>query len=251
MTAPQHPTTKAASHAAAALLTLLAAPAITNAQSFGVVGSTSPIQERVAGSIVLAEGTPATEPGDEIGAFFNDQLVGAQTISAQAPLSFSFIINGDDPSTTDVIEGPALGQTVEFRYFDASRNAVVADVQPLNSLGEELNYTFAGQEVPDLPPGGFPIDLVPTASIDLRLGTATTAPGNGNTGNGDGNNGAAQPAGLDLNGDGRVTIKDAAVVLRIVAGSTLAGVTPAQADVNNDNTVSIADAILILRNRDD
>jgi hypothetical protein len=253
MQRPHHNRTARATVAWA--LAAAAAPAAAIAQSdpgFGVPGST-PVQERVVGVIVLGDGAPDLESADQIGAFFNDQLVGVQSVDPDTR-EFAFIINGDDPETANTAEGPEPGDAVEFRFFDASRNAVNTNVQPLNAAGEPFNYTFDGELLPDLPPGGFPIDLVPTTNIDLRLGDADDTGngggnngGNGGNGGDGGNTGGADP---DINGDGRVTTKDAAIVLRLVVGSSFAGVTASNADVTGDGRVDVDDAVFILQNRD-
>ncbi len=73
------------------------------------------------------------------------------------------VVFGDDPSTEEQ-EGPAVGETVEFRFYRQSTNVVYKRLGTLNQGGEVFNYQFDGQELPDfigdLP---FPIDLIPTA----------------------------------------------------------------------------------------
>jgi hypothetical protein len=119
----------------------------------------------------------------------------------------------------------------------------------LNLSGEVFNYEFAGQELPDfvgdLP---FPIDLIPTAPLDLRLTSNPEDSGGGAGGDGDGGGGALPPD-YDVNGDGNVNVRDAAEILRLMSGASFRVVSASRADVNRDGTVNIRDVIAVLRNR--
>mgnify|MGYP006274330893 FL=1 len=64
----------------------------------------TPVQERLVGELIAGQGAPTQQVGDQIGAFFNDELVGAFTIDDPSNLSFSFIVSGDDPDTTTIVE---------------------------------------------------------------------------------------------------------------------------------------------------
>lgn len=214
---------------------------------FGIPGET-PVQERIVGELVFADDGPTPEAGDQLGAFFNDQLVGAFTIDDPAELEYSFIVSGDDPATDDLVEGPTTGEIVTFRYFDASTNTALTNVTAINNSGEALTYTFAGED-PMIPPGfPFPDDLIPlpTATFDIRVGGQDSGGGGGDGGGGDGGGSAS----LDLDGNGKVDVKDAAMVLRVVAGSRAASVAAGAADVNGDGRVDVDDAVFILQRRD-
>ncbi len=244
-----HATTRRTLPLLSATLLALLAPA-AHAQ-FGVPGSTD-IRERVAGQLSTTNDAPTPEPGDQIGAFTPDgTLVGRQQLSTDDPTSFRFVIFGDVPDT-DPVEGAAIGQRIEFRFYDASRNETFP-LTILNANNEPFNYVYQGEEIPPLPdlPGVDLDDLiVPVASINLQLGTS---PNNGN--NGGGNNGGDGGGGgggnPDVDGDGKVTTKDAAIVLRFVVGARVAGVPASRADVNGDGTVDTDDAVEVLRRRND
>jgi len=218
-----------------------AAPAF--AQQFDVPAST-PVRERVTGQLLSAEGAPAPEAGDQVAAFFDGEVVGLFSYTDEnATREFDILIFGDYPESRGVVEGPTQGDRVEFRFFDSSANQVRTDVIVENLDGERFNYRYAGEEVPpildDLP---IPIDLTPTRNLNLRVGVA------GN----DGGDGGGDSAGdYDVNADGKINTKDAAVVLRIVSGGSrgVSSETIARADVNNDNVVNTADAVAILQNR--
>jgi len=235
---------------ACAVVACAAAPALAQ---FGTPGSTE-VRERLAGPIEFVEGGLELGEGDQLGAFFDGDLVGAFTFTGEPPTpEFELIIFGDNPDTPDVVEGPQQGDRVELRFYDASTDNVITDVRPINSGGEVVNYRYAGELIPPVP-GGFPIDLVPTRELGVRVGTATDGGGNDDGGDGgDGDDGGDAGGGdPDVDGDGRVTTKDAVIVLRFVAGARRsAGVSAARADVNGDGVVSVDDAIAVLRARDD
>jgi hypothetical protein len=222
---------------------------------FGTPGSTN-VRERLVGAVVLDEGAPTLGEGDQLGAFFNDELVGVFSFTGEEPSpEYELTIFGDDPDTPDLVEGPSPGDGVEFRFFDDSRNAVISEVAPLNEGGETVNYAYAGENIPPLP-GGFPVDVVPVRELDMRIGDEQSGDGGGNDGNegsdGGGDNGGGGTGGSpDVNRDGEVTTDDAVIVLRFVSGAgRSAGVPAAQADANGDGSVTVADAIFVLRNRD-
>lgn len=230
---------------------------LTAAVSLGCVGSAARgqitldintnVQERLAGQLLSADGAPAPEPGDQIGAFFGELVIGVYDFtSAQAdPRTFSIEVNGADDAFPDQ-PGPAVGQSITFQFFDSSRNLIDPNVEAVNDAGESVNVTFQGTLVPNIP--GLPIDLTPSRDLDLRLlGEAEPGPGGG-----DGGGGGQTPTGNpDVDGDGRVTRTDAAMVLRVVVGSTrtLDPNTISRADVNGDGVVNTADAIEVLRSR--
>lgn len=228
--------------AAAVIALLLGAPALAQ---FDVPAGTS-IRERIAGQLLSAEGAPAPEPGDQLAAFFDGTVVGVFSYTDEdTTRAFELLIFGDNPGTPGIVEGPSRGDRVEIRFFDSSANQIRTDVVVENPNGERFNYRYAGEEVPpildDLP---IPIDLTPTQNLNFRVGVA--AGGGGGGGDDD------DPAGdYDVNGDGEINTRDAALVLRIVSGASrgVGSDTIARADVNNDNVVNTADAIAILQNR--
>lgn len=233
----------------AAVCTLLAVCALAPA-SFGQ-GVTPDLREAIVGEFL--GGTPAGETnaviladGDQIRALFEGTEVGRFTFDTTDPF-FRVLIQGDEPATTDVQEGPAVGDPIALSFFDESRNTSFA-LEPLNAAGEVVSLTFQGEQVPAI--DFLPIDLTPTRTFDARIAASTPGgdAGDGSDGGGDGGDPTPTPANPDVNGDGRVDTDDAAEVLRVVAqGATAADV--AAADVNGDGVVSTADAILVLRSR--
>lgn len=232
-----------------ALLALLLCATTSLAQGFGVVGST-PVRERLAGAVLLADGVAAVEPGDQLGAFVGDELSGSFTWGAGDDLTeYEIVIFGDIPDTQGIVEGPTRNETITVRFYDSSTDSIRSDVRLENAQGESVNYRYAGEEVPDLPVDLPGLDLTPTRALNVRIGAAP-AGGGGNDGGDNGGGGSAGPS-PDVDADGKVTTKDAALVLRIVNGGG-AGVPEdvrARADVNGDGAISTADAIAILRNR--
>ena len=197
------------------------------------------VRERIAGELLQAEGAPTPEPGDQLGAFFAGELVGAFTFTSQTVgKQFSLTIYGDDPATTQN-DGPSLGASIEFRFYDSSTNDVRTDLRIENLSGEPFNYRYGGEEVPD----GFeglplPIDLTPTLALNLRLGAVPL-------------DAAESSLNYDVNGDGKISTRDAALVLRMVSGASrgLSADEIRRADVNADGVVNTTDAIEILTNR--
>lgn len=216
-------------------MSVLACPAMAQ---FDIPLATS-VRQRIAGELLRADDAPIPEPGDQLGAFFAGELVGVFTFTTQTVgTQFSLTIYGDDPATA-VTEGPRPGASVEFRFYDSSTNDVRTDLRTENLVGEAFNYRYGGDEVPD----GFeglplPIDLTPTLAMNLRLGAAPI----GET---------VSSLQLDVDGNGIVTTRDAAIVLRIVSGASrgLSADQISRADVNADGVVTTADAIEILTNR--
>ena len=243
------------------------------AAQFGTPGSTS-FRERIVGDLLEGGGgenpTITPETGDQIGAFFNGEVVGVFAYT-DASRDFSVTIFGDDPDTEQV-EGPSRGDAVEFRYFDSSTNQTLT-LTVLNPQGEVFNFNFQGVEVFDVP--GLPLDLTPTRTFNLRAGAPTGGGSSG--GGGSGGGGAAPGGGTDINGDGGTDVRDAAIILRALSGAVRPGsrafrdlgvmVTdpvrsdPApegmiqlsadallgRCDVNNDGLVTSADAVVSLR----
>lgn len=203
------------------------------------------VREKITGQFLSAEGAPAPEAGDQIGAFVGEQVVGLYSFSGEtATREFVIIIYGDVQSTNDVVEGAKRNAAVTFRFFDSSANTERTDVVVESPNGERFNYKYAGEEVPpvleDLP---IPIDLTPTRTLNLRVGVTTGGGGGG----GDGD-----PVDkYDVDGNGKVEVSDAAMVLRVVTGSTrgISAEALERADINGDGIVSSADAIEILQNR--
>lgn len=208
---------------------------------------------RYIGSLLSEPGEPQPEDGDQIGVFFEDQLIGRYTFTQGQvePLAFSIFANGDDPFTNNTLEGPEFGDPVSFRFYDASTNFVRTDIVPINSGGEVINVVYEGQVGIDIPIIDLPDDLLyPTADppFDLRLGIEPADGGDG--GDGDGNGGTPTPTGdPDVDDNGTINKEDAALVIRIVTGSGrgIDAATRGRADVNGDGRVTSADAIAVLR----
>lgn len=219
---------------------MLVAPAPLLAQ-FGTPGSTN-VREKIVGRLLSAEGAPTVAASDQLGAFFNNQLVGAVTFTG-TDNQFSLTIYGDVPTTTQV-EGPRAGQAVQFRFFDASANATRTDVRVENLEGEAFNYRYAG-ELNAFPDGlPIPIDLTPVRELNMRVGVTSG-------GGGGGGGGGADRDKYDVDGNDRIDEADAAMVLRLVIGGGR-GLSESEveaADVNGDSAVNTLDAIEIMRNR--
>lgn len=233
--------------AIAIVVLLLCAP--VSLGQFGTPGSTN-TRERLAGRLTDggAGEAPSIAEGDQIGVFFEGMLVGLFQFSAASAASgeFSVIIFGDDPST-QITEGPSRGDRVEFRYFDESTEGVLTGLSVRNLQGEILNYRYAGENIPPLPiqlPG---LDLVPTREVNLSFSGSSSNP---DTGGGDGGGGGGTPTGNpDVDGDGSITTRDAALVLRIVSGGPSTAAVRGRADVNGDGAITVADAVAVLRSR--
>lgn len=235
---------------------------------FGTPGATA-FRERIIGAIVAGDSGLVTDEGDQLGAFFEDELIGAFTFAGSDP-AFQLTIFGDDPDTP-VSEGPIRGQRLTLRYFDASTNST-QEMEPLNGQGEVFNLTFQGIEVFEVP--GLPLDLTPSRNFDAR-----PAGSSGGGGGGGGGGGEEPPGGVgtDVNGDGTTDMKDAAIILRCLGGAARAGSrafvdlgilveggatemeTPAgvirlsvsqllrRCDVDNNGSITTRDAVVILR----
>lgn len=202
---------------------------------------------RYVGSLLTETGQPPPEEGDQIGAFFQDDLIGRYTftLGQTDPVAFAFFVSGDDPFTPE-IEGPEFNDPVTFRFYDSSTNFVRTDIAPVNSGGEVFNLVFKGQLGIDIPIIDLPDELLyPTADppFDLRLGVQ---PSGGDPGGG----GDPAPTGNpDVDNNGTINRDDAALVIRIVTGSGrgIDAATRGRADVNGDGRVTSADAIEVLR----
>lgn len=218
-----------------------------------VGGGGTNIRERVAGVLRLSSDAPIPVDGDQIAVFYEGAVVSDVfqfTVESAESLEFSVIVFGDDPLTEEQ-EGPGVGDAVEFRFYRASTNVVYRRLATLNQSGEAFNYRFAGQQVPDfvgdLP---FPIDLIPTAPLDLRLTGNVEDSGGSAGGDGDGDGGGESPGpDYDVNGDGVINVRDAAEILRLMSGASFRVVSASRADVNRDGTVNVRDVIAVLRNR--
>lgn len=200
--------------------------------------SPSPVRERLNGVLNSASGAPAPEAGDQLAVFAAERLIGLHTFTSGQSnnRSFSMLVFGDNPDT-QAVEGPASGARMAFRFYDSSTNETRTDVGARNPQGESLNLTFQGELVIELP--GVPLDLTPTREVNALLGVT-----GGGGGGGSGIN-------YDVDGDGAVTKRDAALVLRIVLGARrgVAADVIGRADVNGDGAVTTDDAIEVLRNR--
>ncbi len=242
------------------------------------------VRERIVGQVVAAANTPEPAAGDMIGAFFDTNKVCGRFVFTGTTVSrnFNILIYGDVASTSTVKEGPSRNQRVTFQFYDASANALLPMTVLTKPGGEVFNYTYQGAEVPPIPielPG---LDLTPSRDLDLRIGSS-----GGDGGGGDGGGGNTNR--YDINGDGKVTIEDASLILRQVSGGnvsapsarirtstgtgaeatgTTAGTgtttgttsgtgtqnataetTGASMDVNRDQRIDVNDAIEVLRNK--
>ena len=110
---------------------------------FGTPGSTS-FRERIVGDVRGGDENITPESGDQVGAFFQDEVVGVFTYTSDDP-GFSVTIFGDDPMTEET-EGPTRNDRVAFRFFDSSTNQTL-DLAVLNRRGEVFNYTWQGAQV--------------------------------------------------------------------------------------------------------
>ncbi len=234
------------------------------------------VRERIIGQLVALTGTPEPAAGDMLGAFFDTDKVCGRFVFTGTTVSrnVSILIYGDLTTTSGVKEGPSRNQRVTFKFFDASSNQTLA-VQVLSKPGGEVfNYTYQGTEVPPLPielPG---LDLTPSRDLDFRIGDSG--------GDGGGNGGGGTTNRYDIDGDGKVTSADAALILRQVSGGNVAapstrtaaattttagttagtGTTAATTDttaaastavvsmdVNRDQRIDVNDAIEVMRNK--
>lgn len=203
--------------------------------AFDTPGAT-PIQEKVVGALLPSQDGISPAVGDQIGAFFNDQIIGLFTVTSSTGTDFSVVVNGDNIETP-AVEGPKVGQQVKFKFFDASTNQTI-DMTVLNADGEVSLYIFEGAEAIDLPivlPG---LDLIPVKELDLRIGAPPSNGGGGDLGD---------SAKYDVNEDGKINTLDAATVLRIVTRASAEF--SDNADVDGDGIVSTRDAIAVLQNR--
>ncbi|MFM9958163.1 MAG: hypothetical protein ACKVZJ_08795 [Phycisphaerales bacterium] len=240
------------------------------------------VRERIIGQLVAATGTPEPAAGDMIGAFFDTSRVCGRFVFTGTTVSrnFNILIFGDVAGTPTVKEGPTRNQRVTFQFYDASANTLFPITVLTRPAGEVFNYTYQGQEVPPIPidlPG---LDLTPSRELDMRIGSS-----GGGGGDGNGNGGTTNR--YDINGDGKVTIEDSALILRQVSGGNLsapssrtavqtgtqataqaggtgtgttqagtgtgtaqaATTTGASMDVNRDQRIDVNDAIEVLRNK--
>ncbi len=239
------------------LLALAAAPLASAQFSFSSSPPPSNIVEGFTGELQSAEGEPAPEAGDQIGVFDGDQIIGLFTFTSESqqdlgPRGYDVLAFGDDPETEEV-EGPEVGDTIRFRFFDSSTNTVRTDVAALNEQGETVNVTYQGVETLQFPidvPGAPPFPDSPTREFDLLLGGEPAEgddddDGGGSDGDGDGEAPAGNP---DVNGDSEIDKRDAALVLRIViGGAAVSEDTLGRADVDGDGAVTTRDAIEVLR----
>lgn len=221
-----------------ATLTALAIATPAFAQ-FGVPSTTS-VRERITGQFVESTGAPTPAAGDQFGAFYGNEPVGRFVVETDGNRDFELIIYGDDPDTS-LVEGPRRNQRVTFKFYDASSNQVI-DLDVLNTSGELFNFSYQGEDIPPLPvplPG---LDLTPTRNLDLRVA--------GSDGGGSGGGSTDPGVKYDVDGNGKITIDDAAQILRLVSGSSVVTAdVRKRADVNGDGKVTTADAIEVLRNR--
>lgn len=205
------------------------------------------IRARIVGVVTSEEGAPTIDSGDEIAAIFNGEIVGLQRFGqpADGEVELSLTVFGDDPETQEV-EGPPLNSVITFQFFDQSTGMTRNNVVALNTAGEVSAVRFEGEDIDlGIPDSPLPDDLLtPVQEFDLRLTAQDGSPGDGGGGNGGG--GGGNP---DVNGDGVVNKRDAALVLRVLIGATrlVSQNQVAAADVNGDGAITIADAIEVIR----
>lgn len=174
------------------------------------------VRERIVGQVLAAANTPEPAAGDMIGAFFDTNRVCGRFVFTGTTVSrnFNILIYGDVAGTSGVKEGPSRNQRVTFQFYDASANTLLPMTVLTRPGGEVFNYTYQGTDVPPIPidlPG---LDLTPSRDLDLRIGTS------GGGGGGDGGGGSPTNR-YDINGDGKVTIEDASLILRQVSGGNV------------------------------
>ncbi|MEM8834384.1 MAG: dockerin type I repeat-containing protein [Planctomycetota bacterium] len=194
------------------------------------------LQERIEGEVLGGEGF-SPEGGDAVRAYFEGEALSEAQVGDDG--RFSILLIGDNTATLTVNEGPVRGANISFRYFDQSQNTERTDVQVETPTGEPFNFTFQGEEVVSVP--FLPFDLTPTRNFNLRVGVE-----------GAGGSGSGEPAGnFDVDGNGVVNTKDAAMVLRIVTtgGTGVDEDTRARADVDGNGAINTQDAIGVLQNR--
>ena len=204
------------------------------------------VRERIGGEFIPGSSGPVPEEGDQIGAFFNDTVsVGFFEFDAEAAASreFSITLYGKT-SQSDPGNGPARGQRVAFQYYRSSTNETIP-LRVLNARGDTVNFTFQGQEVPPIDIPGFNFGDLLTPSRAFNLAPAT---GDGGNGGGGGGGGGGTPSGNpDVNGDGVVDRRDAALILRIIIGGPATQEERGRADVNGDGVVDTRDVIEVYR----
>ena len=220
-----------------ALITLallaLAAPAAL-AQDL----QSSDLRERLTGVLLPGDTDYVLGENDQLQAIYEDEVVGSFLFTGATPApEFSMVIFGDQPATTEVKEGPAVGDRITFRILDASTN-VLLEARAINSGGEATNVNFQGELSLTIPILG---EVIPTRTFDMRVGGA--ADGGGGGADTPGN----EPFDLDVNNDGVVDTEDTAEVLRIVMRGTSSSDNAERADVNRDGVVNTQDAIEIIR----
>ena len=223
------------------------------------------VLERIGGEALPGLSATEIEPGDQLGAFFNGTLIGSFNFDSNSGAEFDITLTGDNPRT-DAVEGPLVGEPVEFRFFDSSTNFVIENIRVETAGGERFNFTFQGADLNEIfnaeEPLPFPPELfIPSRNFNVRItegGGPGTAPGSGGGNGGDGSGGA----GFDVNGDGEVNRLDAATVIRAIAASNInvssevgdslrarfvsAGELMA-ADVNGDGVVNARDVTAVIR----
>jgi len=208
------------------------------------------IRARIVGVVTSEDGAPTIDSGDEIAALFDGQVVGLQRFAqpADGEIELSLTVFGDDPDTQEV-EGPPVNSVITFQFFDQSTGMTRNNVVALNTAGEVSAVRFEGEDIDlGIPDSPLPDDLLtPVQEFDLRL---TAQDGSSGDGDGDGGGGGGSGGGNpDVNGDGVVNKRDAAIVLRVLIGATrlVSSNQIAAADVNGDGAITIADAIEVIR----
>ena len=259
---PAHKTTALAALGASAVAALS-----PNASAQFSTISPGNVVERIAGEALPGLSADTVEAGDQLGAFFNDTLIGSFSFTSQTGSEFDITLSGDNPATPG-IEGPQVGQPVEFRFFDSSTNFVLNNIRVETVAGERFNFTFQGADLTQILTGGplpLPIEFfVPSRSFNVRITEGGGAGVGGFDGGGDGagDDDAPPGAGFDVNGDGEVTREDAALVIRAIGASNVPANSPAAdlirsrfvtaaqlqaADVNGDGAVSSRDVMAVIR----
>jgi hypothetical protein len=175
------------------------------------------VRERIIGQLVALTGTPEPAAGDMIGAFYDTDKVCGRFVFTGTTVTrdVNILIYGDLTTTAGTKEGPSRNQRVTFKFYDASANTTFPVTVLSKPGGEVFNYTYQGTDVPPIPidlPG---LDLTPSRDLDFRIGDS------GNGGNG-GNGGGSTVNRYDIDGDGKVTSTDAALILRQVSGGNVA-----------------------------
>lgn len=197
------------------------------------------VRWRLTGEVLSEGNAPAPQAGDQVVAVFNGEVIGLFrfTSGQSRPREFTMIVYGNDPTTPEK-DGPDFNDQIFFRFFESSTGQERADIVAVNFNGATRVVRYQGADLSEFLDFPLPLDFVtPAEDIILVLGREGDS-GDGDTG----------PS-FDVNGDGVIDKRDAAMVLRIITGNTrgLAQNQIRRADVNRDGVVDTRDVVAIMR----